>query len=255
MKISVVTVCFNSQRTIAHTIRSFQAQSHGDRELLVIDGKSNDKTLDIVSGFADSRIRVISEHDRGIYDAMNKGLRLFSGEAIGFLNSDDTFHDHDALSRIAAGLDRAEAVHGGVDMVSDHETKRVVRSWKGEPFERGAFGRGWMPPHPTFYVRRALAKKTGEFDLRYPIAADYDYMLRALELHAKNSELIPGVLVDFMMGGNSTSNLSAVVRANLECLRSRRENLGVAAIDAALFLKPLRKIFQLRPRNPLATGS
>lgn len=252
MKISVVTVCFNSQRTIAHTIRSFLAQSHAERELLIIDGKSNDGTLDVVKQFADPRIRVISESDRGIFDAMNKGLRLFSGDAVGFLNSDDAFHDDGALARIADGLAKAEAVHSGVEMVSDHETKRLVRSWKGEPFESGAFRRGWMPPHPTFYVRRSLAEKTGAFDLRYPIAADYDYMLRALELHATSTELVPGILVDFMMGGNSTGKLSAVLRANLECLRSRRENLGVAAIDSAFFLKPLRKVFQLRPRSPRA---
>ncbi len=189
---------------------------------------------------------MVSEKDRGIFDAMNKGLRLFSGEAVGFLNSDDTFHDETALERIAKGLTRADAVHGGVEMVTDHMTKRPVRSWRGEPFRRGSFRWGWMPPHPSFYIRRALAEKTGEFDLRYPIAADYDFMLRALELHATRTEYIPGTLVDFMVGGNSSGNLSKVLRGNLESMRSRREHLGTPLIDPAFLTKPLRKIFQQR---------
>lgn len=246
MKISVVTVCFNSERTIDFTIRSFLTQTHDDKELLVVDGASTDRTLDIVRGYLDSQIRVISEKDKGIYDAMNKGLHRFAGDAVGFLNSDDTFHDDGALERVADGLAAADAVHSGVEMVTNHATKRSVRSWKGEAFRPGAFRWGWMPPHPTFYVRRALAEKTGEFDLRYPIAADYDFMLRALELHAARVQYIPGTLVDFMIGGNSTSNLSAVLRANLECLRSRREHLNAPILDAAFFAKPLHKIVQRR---------
>ena len=218
----------------------------------MVDGGSTDHTLTIVRGFASSEIRVVSEKHRGIFKAMNNGLRLFTGEAVGFLDSDDRFHDDTALERIAEGLTRADAVHGGVEMVMDHMTKRLVRSWRGEPFRRGSFRWGWMPPHPSFYIRRALAEKTGEFDLRYPIAADYDFMLRALELHATRTQYVPGALVDFMVGGNSSGNFSKVLRANLECLRSRRENLGSPFIDSALFAKPLRKIQQLHRHWPTA---
>jgi glycosyltransferase len=252
MKISVVTVCFNSERTIGDAIRSFLSQTHTDKELLVIDGKSADRTLAIIGEFSSSDVRVVSEKDRGIYDAMNKGLRLFAGDAVGFLNSDDTFHDDRALERIAVGLTEAEAVHGGIEMVTDHSTKRSVRTWKGEPFERGSFRRGWMPPHPTFYIRRSLVEKTGEFDLRYPIAADYDFMLRAMELHATHAQYIPGALVDFVVGGKSSGSLSKVLRGNIQSLRSRREHLGTPFIDPAFFMKPLRKVLQQHWRRTSA---
>jgi len=244
MKISVVTVCFNSEATIEGTIRSFLAQSYPDKEMIVIDGQSTDRTVEIAKALASEQISVVSERDRGIYDAMNKGLRLFTGDAVGFLNSDDTFHDGHALARLAEGLSRADAVHGGVIMVADHLSKRPVRSWKGEPFVRGSFRRGWMPPHPTFYIRRALSEKTGTFDLRYRISADYDFMLRALELHAESAEYVSGPLIDFLVGGNSSGSISKVIRGNLECLRARQEHLGAPLVDAALFTKPLRKIAQ-----------
>ena len=244
MKLSVVTVCFNSERTIGDAIRSFLSQTYNDKELVVVDGKSNDRTLQIIATFASPEIRVVSEKDSGIYDAMNKGLRLFSGDAVGFLNSDDTFHDDKALERIAIGLANAEAVHGGIEMVTDHLTKRPVRTWTGEAFQRGSFRRGWMPPHPTFYIRRRLAEKTGSFDLRYSIAADYDFMLRALELHATRTQYIPGALIDFTVGGISSGNLWKVLRGNVESLRSRREHLGAPLVDLAFFTKPLRKVSQ-----------
>jgi glycosyltransferase len=246
MKISVVTACYNSEATIAWTIKSFLSQTHPHKELLIVDGASTDRTLEIARGFANPEIRIISERDRGIYDAMNKGLRLYTGDAVGFLNSDDTFHDTDALGRIAGGLEKADAVHGGVVFIKSHEAKKIVRTWKGESFKRGKFRWGWLPPHPTFYIRRSLAERTGEFDLSYASAADYDYMLRALELHAESTAYVPGFLVDFLAGGAS-SGLKRVVLANFGCLRSRREHLGAPFLDLAFFLKPSLKILtQLR---------
>lgn len=246
MKISVVTVCFNSEATIARTIRSFLSQTYPHKEILIIDGASSDRTLEIINEFSHPDIRVVSEKDSGIYDAMNKGLRLYAGDAIGFLNSDDTFHDVDALARIAGGLQHAEAVHSGVIVVKSHETKQVARTWRGEPFKRGQFRWGWMPPHPTFYVRRSLAEKIGEFDLSYSIAADYDYMLRALELHAESTIYVPGPLIDFLIGGRG-SGFGQVLGANFACLRSRRRHLGAPFLDLAFFLKPSFKILTQNP--------
>lgn len=242
MKISVVTVCYNSQATIAWTIRSFLAQSYPHKELLIIDGASTDRTLEIARGFTHPGIKIVSEPDSGIYDGMNKGLQLYTGDAVGFLNSDDTFHDTDALRRIAAGIQTAEAVHGGLVFVKDHETKKIVRTWKGEPFKRGQFRWGWLPPHPTFYIRRSLVEKTGAFDLSYGSAADYDYMLRAMELHADSSAYVPGLLVDFKVGGES-AGIRSVLRANLACLNSRQKHLGAPPLDLAFFLKPGIKAF------------
>ena len=245
MKISTVTVCRNSQATIAQTVASFLRQTHPDKELLVIDGGSADKTVEIVSGFQNAAIRIISEPDLGIYDAMNKGLANFSGDAIGFLNSDDAYSDPSVLARIAEALTRADAVYGDLVMISDHVTGNVVREWKATEFKPDAFSTGWMPPHPTFYIRRELAARTGKFDLSYRISADYDFMLRAMELHHPRVRRIPHVLVNFMVGGMSTRGLGAIIRGNLECLHSRRRHLGVPPLDAALFTKPMRKLRQL----------
>ena len=245
MKISTVTVCRNSETTIAQTVASFLRQTHPDKELLVIDGGSTDKTVEIVKGFQSDAIRIISEKDRGIYDAMNKGLANFSGDAIGFLNADDVYHDPSVLGRIVQSLESADAVYGDLVMVSDHVTGHIVREWKSTEFRPDAFRTGWMPPHPTFYIRRELAARTGWFDLSYRISADYDFMLRAMELHHPRVRHIPHLLVDFMVGGMSTTGLGAVIRGNLECLRARRRHLGAPPLDTALFTKPMRKLLQL----------
>lgn len=249
MKISAVTVCLNSRASIARTVQSFLQQSHPDKELLVIDGGSTDGTLEIVRGFGSDSIRIISEKDHGIYDAMNKGLANYGGDAVGFLNADDAYHDDSVLGRIAQGLESADAVYGDLVMIADRTTGKVVREWNAGEFVSGAFRRGWMPPHPTFYIRRELAARTGQFDPNYRISADYDFMLRALELQHARARHIPHVLVDFMMGGMSTTGPLAVIRGNLECLRARRRHLGAPFLDAALFMKPLRKLHQLAWRK------
>ena len=248
MKISTITVSFNSQATIGRTIESFLEQTHPDKEMLVIDGASKDGTLDVVRSFASDAIQIISERDRGIYDAMNKGLRNYTGDAVGFLNSDNSYHDNSVLARIAEALQNADAVYGDLVMVKDHMDRQIVRAWHTELFVPGSFRRGWMPPHPTFYIRRELASAVGAFDLRYKIAADYDFMLRTLELHAPRTTHIRHPLVDFKVGGASTEGMWSIITTNLNCLKSRRRHLGAGLIDWALFAKPARKLRQLRWR-------
>jgi glycosyltransferase involved in cell wall biosynthesis len=245
MKISVITVCLNAERTIGLALESFLKQSHPDKELLVIDGASSDDTLRVVGSFPSDCIRVVSEADRGIYDAMNKGLRGFTGEAVGFLNSDDRFADPGALAAIDDALGTAEIVFGDLDFVSSHDPRRVVRRWRTGPFVRGSFRRGWMPAHPTFYCRRAVAETVGEFDLRYSTAADYDYMLRCLELTQCSSAPVGRVLVDMLHGGRSSSGVVGSIQHNFEALQSRRRQLSAGLVDYALFAKPLRKVSQL----------
>jgi glycosyltransferase len=246
MKISVVTAAYNSEATIASTIESFLSQSHPDKEMLIIDGASSDGTLKIVESFGSGDIRVFSERDKGVFDAMNKGLHLFQGDAVGFLNSDDTFHDPDVLREIAAALSDCDIVYGDLNMVTDHRTKRLVRSWRGGTFRRYSYQLGWGPPHPSFYMRREVAQRVGDFDLSYVTTADYDYMLRALALNDFRVRYIPRVIADFQMGGISTRGWRVTVNGNLECLRSRRAHLNAPVIDAALFLRLLRRVFQLR---------
>jgi len=246
MKISVVTASFNSEATIGYTVESFLKQTHADKEMLVIDGVSRDETLKVVESFASPDVRVLSEPDKGVYDAMNKGFHRFSGDAIGFLNSDDTFHDANVLSDIAAGLADADIVYGDLNMVTDHQTKRLTRVWRGGTFRRNVFKLGWVPPHPSFYMRRQVAENVGDYDLSYITTADYDYMLRALELNDFRIRYLPRVFVDFQIGGISTRGLGVTIRGNLECLRSRRQHLNAPPIDAAFFLRFARRILQLR---------
>ena len=251
MKISVLTVTYNSAATLAHTIDSFLAQTHADKEMVVVDGASTDGTLDVVARYGGHPIRVVSEPDRGMYDALNKGLKLFEGDAVGVLNSDDRYHDETALARIARGLEEAEAVHGHLDFVEDHEGSRIVRRWRGEERPRSGFRGGWMPAHPTFYVRRSLAERVGEFDLSLKTASDYDWMLRAVEGCGATPALVDHVLIDMMQGGRSTSGLRSHLHHNLEALRARQRHLGAGALDYALVAKPARKIgqFLLRGRS------
>jgi glycosyltransferase involved in cell wall biosynthesis len=244
MRISVVTVCWNAGATIGETLESFFRQSHPDKELLVIDGASTDGTLDVVHSLARDGLTVISEPDRGLYDAMNKGLAAFGGEAVGFLNADDRFHDDHALAAVATALEATDICYGDLDFVAGERRDQVVRRWRATPWRKGAFRRGWMPAHPTFYCRRRVIDAVGQFDLRYRVAADYDFMLRSLELHDFAAARVPQVLVDMGVGGASTSGWRGQLRHNLEALDSRRRWLGAGLIDYALFAKPLGKAAQ-----------
>lgn len=245
MRVSVVTVCFNASETIENTLASVAAQTHPDVEHIIVDGGSKDDTLAIVARFPHVA-RVISESDKGVFDAMNKGLSLFAGDAVGFLNADDTFHDAGALEAIAAGLMNADIAFGDLLMVADHRSKAVVREWRAGQYAPGAFQRGWQPPHPGFFVRRAVAERTGPFDLSYLTASDYDYMLRALALDGVRVSYVPRVIADFQMGGVSTRDWRATLRGTMETLRSRREHLNAPPVDAALFLRLIRRVFQMR---------
>ncbi|MCV3210556.1 glycosyltransferase [Mesorhizobium sp. YC-39] len=257
MKISVLTVCWNSAATIRHTVDSFFAQDHDAKELVVVDGGSSDETLAIVRSYPQDRIQLISEPDSGMYDALNKGLRLYTGDAVGVLNSDDCFHDHTVLRRISASLEQADIVHGDLDFVEDHLNKRVVRRWRAVRRPAKGFRTGWMPAHPTFYVRRKVAEAVGAFDLDLKVASDYDWMLRAVELHGFESVTTNHILVDMMVGGASTRSLGSYIGHNLEALRSRRQWLSAGPIDYALVAKPVRKLGQFlskmhRSNGPLA---
>jgi glycosyltransferase involved in cell wall biosynthesis len=246
VRLSVVTVCRNAAATIGETLASFFRQTHADKSLIVIDGVSTDETLSIARSYACDELTVISESDLGLYDAMNKGLNMFDGDAVGFLNADDRFHDDTALATIAAALETADICYGDLDFVDASRRERVVRRWRAKPWRRGDFRRGWMPPHPTFYCRREVVRQVGAFDLSYSLAADYDFMLRAMELGDFDARHVPKVLVDMGDGGLSSAGVTARLRHNLEALASRRQWLGAGFVDYALFAKPLVKASQFR---------
>lgn len=248
MKISVIMVCFNSEATIRFAVDSFLAQDHTDRELIVVDGASRDRTVEIVRNYQSPLITLTSEPDLGLYDAMNKGLRRFTGDAFGFLNSDDRYHDPQALSRIAAGLANADLVTGDLDFVRTHDGFSPVRVWKAGRYRPGAFRRGWSVPHPTTYARRAVFEKVGEFDLSFPLAADYDWLLRALEIEGFRHSIITSTLVNMMVGGKSTAGVRAVLQNTYEKLKVRQSRLEAGFADAAIIYNAVMKLKQLSVR-------
>ena len=248
MKISTVTVCRNAAKTIRFTIESFLAQTHADKEMIVVDGLSSDGTLDIVRSFNSPLIAIHSGKDQGIYDAMNKGLKLATGDAVGFLNADDTYHDAHSLSYIAAALEKASIVSGWADMVPDHASGKIDRVWRPAPYKPGIFLSGWMPIHPTTYAKRAVFEKVGAYDISYRIAADYEWMIRAFEIHKIDNVLLERVLADMQLGGLSTSGFKSSWVNLQETSRARRKWLGAGAIDRAtlnrIFGKIARVVFK-----------
>jgi glycosyltransferase involved in cell wall biosynthesis len=246
MKISVITVCWNSAATIRDTLDSIAAQDYPDIEHLVIDGASTDGTVELVRSDGLRVARLISEPDRGMYDSMNKGLGLATGEVIGFLHSDDMLAGPQVMSSIAAAFadPTVEAVYGDIDMVDAADTSRVVRRWRSGPHRPGRLPRGWFPPHVTLYIRRRVLDEVGPFDERYRIAADMDHMVRLFEVRRVRSLHIPQVLVHMRAGGASNRSLRNIWRANVETWRSLRSH-GFRVGPWFIVFKLLRKVPQL----------
>ena len=245
MRISIITVAYNSGATIGDTLRSVAAQTHADIEHIVIDGGSTDDTVAQVRALGSRVAQLVSEPDRGIYDAMNKGLRLATGEFVGFLNADDLFAGPDAVALIAQAAVHADAVYGDLVYVQAADTSRTVRRWHSGDFRHSRLKFGWMPPHPSFYVRRAVLTKA-EFDLRYRIAADYDFMLRCLLQPGLRVSYVPEVLVRMRTGGASNHSLRALWRKSSEDLSVIWRH-GAGGVMTLAF-KNLRKLPQFLRR-------
>ncbi|MDD7971984.1 glycosyltransferase family 2 protein [Roseinatronobacter alkalisoli] len=244
MKISVIMAAYNSQATIGRAIESFLAQAHPDKELIVIDGASKDNTCAIVENFNSPLIRLHSEHDNGIYDAMNKGLRRISGDAFGCLNSDDCYARPDALALIADALKDADIVSGRLHFVREHDGSAPVRRWHPELHRPGAYARGFSLPHPTSYARRTVLERVGEFSTQYRSASDYDWLMRALEIEGFSHAIIDEVLVNMRIGGESTAGLRAIWKNSRELLEVRQKRLGSGVLDIAMVLNLYRKFMQ-----------
>jgi glycosyltransferase len=244
LKISIVTVAYNSAATIADTLSSVAAQSHGDIEHLVIDGASKDNTLHIVGTHGAHVAKVLSEPDHGIYDAMNKGLALATGDFVGFLNADDMLASPDAVALIAraAASPGIGAVCGDLVYVRKDRPANVLRFWRCGPFAPERLRYGWMPPHPTFYIRRSLVSELGPFDTHLRIAADYDFILRYLSRSGMQVGYVPEVLVKMRMGGASNRSLHAMLGKSREDLIALKKN-DVGGLTT-LLCKNLRKLPQ-----------
>jgi glycosyltransferase involved in cell wall biosynthesis len=227
MKISVITVCFNSAETIADTLKSIVIQTHGEIEQIVIDGGSSDSTLALVRAQALPGSIVISEPDNGIYHAMNKGIALATGDVIGFINADDFYPTPEVLALVASAFENsgADCCYGDLCYVPQDDVSKTVRYWRSAPFSPGLFDRGWCPPHPTFFVRREVCVRLGGFDLSFNIAADFELMMRYLEAAQITSRYIPKVLVKMRLGGTTNRSLINIFKQNIE-IRRALSNIG-----------------------------
>lgn len=244
MKISIVTPTFNSAATLRDTLDSVRMQDYGDVEHIIVDGGSRDETLDIARQYPHVS-RIISEPDRGLYDAMNKGLGLASGEVVAVLNSDDFYTHPFVLSRALSLMQArgADTLYADLEYVDARHTNRVLRYWKAGAFAPGNFQRGWMPPHPTFFVRRSLYEQLGNFNIALRFSADYELMLRFLLKNGVSTCYLPEVTVRMRSGGASNASFRNRWNANREDRRAWAMN-GLRPRFYTLYLKPLSKIFQ-----------
>lgn len=256
MKISVITVCRNAAATISDTLRSVASQTYGEVEHIVVDGASTDGTVAILEKQLIGRGRWLSEPDQGIYDAMNKGVGLASGEAIGFLNADDLFAAPDTLERVAACLadPGVEACFGDLVIVDPRNLERIVRYFRGNDFTPERLAAGCMPPHPTLYVKRRVFDQHGLFQTDYRIAADFEFVARLFGKAKVPYRYIPRVLVRMRLGGVSTSGLRSTLILNREILRACREN-GISTNLVRIYMKYGTKVLQLFRRPSAAAGT
>ena len=249
MQISIVTAVFNRAGTIADALRSVEAQSYRSVEHIIQDGGSGDGTLDIIRQFDAASTKLVSEPDGGIYDAINKGISRASGDIIGLMHSDDFFADDKVLERIAEAFrdPAVDGVYGDLDYVSASNTGKIVRRWRSGPYRADLLKRGWMPPHPTLYLRREVFDRWGLYDTSMRIAADYEAMLRYLVRGDIRLAYIPEVLVKMRVGGESNRSLSRILQKSREDYTALRR-YGVGGINT-LLAKNFSKLEQFFPRK------
>lgn len=243
MKISIITVCYNAEDTISDTIESVLSQDYKDVEYIIVDGKSTDRTLEIIQSIKNG-IKLISEKDRGIYDAMNKGINTASGDVIGILNADDVYKNSQVLTEVMDAFKaNVSIVYGDIEYVKYNDLSKVVRKWKAGVFRSGKFKWGWMPPHPGFFIKKSCYESFGLFNLNLSTSADYELMLRMLEVHHLSCHYIPETITSMRVGGASNSSLKNRLIAN----RNDKKAWTIHPINPFWFtfiLKPLRKLPQ-----------
>ncbi|MDC0387089.1 glycosyltransferase [Flavobacteriaceae bacterium] len=241
-KISIITICFNSEKTIFKTLESVKKQSFSNIEHIIIDGASNDKTLEICKEYSNS-IKIISEPDNGVYDAFNKGLKLATGEIIGFLNADDVFYSEKAVEDIVNAFSNNETdiVYGNLDYVN--KEGKVIRNWISKPYEKGLVKKGWMPAHPTFYCKKEFYDRLGGYNDSFKIAGDFELCLRFLEVNQISSYYLNKKVVKMLVGGISNSGLKSKWTIFKEELRAFKIN-NISVNPFLFFLYKLKKLKQ-----------
>ncbi len=252
MKISIITVCYNSEKTIGDTLRTVSNQKNVSVEHVLIDGASTDKTVDIIKQHS-SVTTFVSEPDRGIYDAMNKGIALATGDVVGTLNADDFYIDSHVLEDVAQVFSdpTIDACYGDLFYVSQNNVEQVVRFWKSNDYKSGLFKSGWMPAHPTFFVRKSVYERLGSFNLDYKLAADFELLFRFIEQNKIKTQYLPKVLVKMRLGGATNKNLSNILKQNKEIFTILRKYYADFSAVKFVYRKLLNRFLQFshRPKS------
>jgi len=227
VKISIITVCYCSEKTIENTIQSVISQDYPFIEYLIVDGNSIDKTLEITAKYSANISKQISEPDKGIYDAMNKGITMATGDIIGILNSDDIFTSNTIISDIVNVFDSnpdIDAVYGNISYFRDELTGKKVRTWVSKPYYPKFFDNGEVPPHPSLFVKKSVYNAIGAYFPDFKITSDYEFMLRAFKIHGYKPYYLSKFIVNMRMGGESTKSLKNILIGNKEIIHAWKMN-------------------------------
>lgn len=226
MKISIITVVWNNEKTIKSCINSILSQTYKDIEYIIVDGKSTDNTIKIIESYENKISKFISEKDNGIYDAMNKGISLATGDIVGILNSDDFYTDNTVIETIVNEFQskNIDATFSDLDYVSFQDENKITRKWRSTPYYKDAFTKGWHPAHPTFFVKKDIYNKYGLFDLNFNISADFEIMLRFIEKYKIKTTYIPKVLVKMREGGESNQSIKNILIGNKNVRKAFKKN-------------------------------
>jgi glycosyltransferase involved in cell wall biosynthesis len=246
MKVSIITITYNSAATLEDTLQSVVNQDYPNIEYLIIDGKSKDNTLLIVDKYKDKITKVVSEKDKGLYDALNKGIALATGDIVGMLHSDDLYASNHVISDVVETFKNnagADGVYADLVFVDRNDINKVTRTWESGDYEEGDFLSGWMPPHPTFFVRKECYERYGGFNTSLRLSADYELMLRMIHKNKIKLAYLPKVVVKMRMGGVSNVSLFVRLKANIEDKMAWKLN-GIKPGLFTRFLKPASKIMQ-----------
>ena len=250
MKISVITVVRNAQTTIADAIEAVAAQTYSDVEHIIIDGASTDNTLEIIQRYKEQGLVVVSEPDKGLYDAMNKGIALATGDVIGLLNADDVFQDDSVLHQVAevhADMD-LDACYADLVYVDADDLNKVARDWRSRKFRSGLCFTGWMPAHPTFYVKKRVYETVGLYNIDLGFQADLEFCARAFEIHKISSRYIPMLWVRMRLGGVTNNRVGDIIKGNLQSYKALK-TLGLTRDPFSFFaLKLGPKLPQFMPK-------
>ena len=245
MKFSIITATYNSQNTIVDAINSVASQTYENIEHIIIDGASTDKTISIINEVKSKVSKIISEPDEGIYDALNKGIKNATGDVIVFLHADDIFAENTIIEK-AANLfleKQTDSIYGNLQYVAKEDTNKIIRYWKSGKFTLSKLKKGWMPPHPTFFVKKNIYNKFGTFDTKFRIAADYDIILRFLGSNKISTAYLPIVMIKMRIGGESNKSIKNILKKMKEDVKAlKKNNFGGWH---TVFMKNIIKIPQL----------